>query len=713
MPHARSNRRRLVAAVTTVLAVTLGAGALTVPATAAPSAPAAVTADTAAAPFAFPKDSVLVGAGVKGFLTQTAGSTTRRFAWYGEDTGTGYGARTYLNSTRTNDYLVFEGHYQVTVRDLTTMSVLDVPLDPLTGSPEYVGSAADAVFTTVGPDLRKHTKAGGTVPVAGLPDGATSIEVSPGTPDDALVRFTVGGVKKWGLLDLATDTVDEIHELPAGATIGAVSATHVAYTVGTGVRGEIPALFLLDRATDTVQEVPVVDAPGSLRVDLVGGWVVYGDPGASTAGAPSPLFALTAYNPVTKESVKLLDHLTSAAAAGDGSLHVRGGSLDRGEGMYRITAVGDETPVVTLEATTGEPTELQVTGNDVPALVDLDQNGGKAKFTWNLSRPNAEVNLTLRHTRTGEAEMFNDYTTGRRTTAFTWQGEYNGAYTWELTARPLNGIGPTAKATGSFTVTRTPKPHDFDDNGAPDVLLRDGAGRLWRADTSYGTRLQADPHARIGTGWQIYDRIEATGDLAGSTVGDLVARDTAGVLWLYQGDGRGGLGTRTKIGGGWQVYNELAGGGDLTGDGRADLVATDKAGDLYLYKGTGSATAPFATRKKIGFGWGVYNQLTATGNIAGGPAGDLLARDKAGVLWLYLGKGDGTFAARTKVGAGWNAYSQIVGVGDADRDGRPDVIGFGATGQYLYRGTGDWRAPLLPPQSASLTFGGGPYNSVA
>ncbi|WP_399172936.1 FG-GAP repeat domain-containing protein [Streptomyces sp. PanSC19] len=62
----------------------------------------------------------------------------------------------------------------------------------------------------------------------------------------------------------------------------------------------------------------------------------------------------------------------------------------------------------------------------------------------------------------------------------------------------------------------------------------------------------------------------------------------------------------------------------------------------------------------------------------------LVARDTAGVLWLYLGKGDGTFTARTKIG-GWNAHQHLVG--DADRDGRPDLVGFGPQGEdYLYRG---------------------------
>ncbi|MEU7292015.1 hypothetical protein AB0A76_02230 [Streptomyces exfoliatus] len=121
---------------------------------------------------------------------------------------------------------------------------------------------------------------------------------------------------------------------------------------------------------------------------------------------------------------------------------------------------------------------------------------------------------------------------------------------------------------------------------------------------------------------------------------------------------------RHRLAGGWGTYHRLTGGSDLTGDGRADLVAADKAGVLWLYRGTGRDTAPFAARVRIGGGWGMYDQLTAVGSLAGGPAGDLVARDRTGVLWLYLGKGDGTFAPRTRIGGGWSQYSEIVGIGD-------------------------------------------------
>ncbi|MDT9691775.1 VCBS repeat-containing protein [Streptomyces sp. P9(2023)] len=732
MPHSRSTRRRLLAAATTVLAVTLGAGALTVPASAATVADGEATADaanTAATPIPFPKDARLMGAGLTGFLSRSDGTSDQRWTRYADGSSRVYGWSTYLRSSRTTDYLVLDEQRKITLRNLSTLSVLEVRVADATGA-EYAGSAANAVFTrstTDGTTLRMHRHAteGGAVDVTGLPAGATAVSVAPGTPEDALVTFTDGTVKKWGLLDLATGAVDEIRNRTAGSVKGdvAVSETHVAWTDGDDL--DMPAIFVLDRATGTVQQIPVEDGYASgLQIGLVGGWVVYGEPGGISSIRTSPLHALTAYDPATKAKVKLLDHLTSSVAAPDG-LYVRGGTVAQGEGLYKI-APGEAgaAPVVTLVATTGEPTHVVIGTNDIPATVDLDKNGGRASLTWQVSRTSVEATITLRHVRTGQTREFGRSHPYTPSVTVDWDGRigpgfisaYNGDYTWEVTARPLNGIGPATSASGTFKVVRKTVPHDFDDNGSADVLNRDASGRLWRTDTIFYKefgQLTDTSRQLIGSGWNIYDRIEATGNLGGSAVGDLVARDKAGVLWLYQGNGRGGFATRTKVGAGWQTYDKIAAGSDLNGDGRPDLLATDKAGTLWLHKGTGSATAPFAARTKIGGGWGIYNDLTAVGDIAGGTAGDLLARDKTGVLWLYTGKGDGTFAARTKVGSGWGTYQQLVGIGDGDRDGRPDLLAFHQSGAaYLYGGTGNWRTPLRGKQLASLPYVGGAGNHV-
>ncbi|MEU3501797.1 VCBS repeat-containing protein, partial [Streptomyces hundungensis] len=341
-----------------------------------------------------------------------------------------------------------------------------------------------------------------------------------------------------------------------------------------------------------------------------------------------------------------------------------------------------------------------------------------------LTHNNTDVTVTLRHTASGaqrEIELRVDPAQWESTDPawreLDWDGlmgpSYspntaapNGGYTWTLTAKPYNGIGPDLVQSGAFTVSRKAAPHDFTDNGSPDLLIRDGLGNLQRKDTyrEPGTgKLKGGEAATIGTDWDIYNQVTAVGDVAGGPVGDVVARDKSGVLWLYLGKGDGTLDTRVRIGSGWGEYNQLTGGGDVSGDGRSDLLARDSHGVLWLYKGTGNWRAPFAPRVKAGTGWDMYNQVTAVGDVAGGPGGDLVGRDKDGVSWLYLGKGDGTFESRVRIGAGWGEYTQTVGIGDSDGDGRADVFVTTSTGDsYVYRGTGNWRAPFAPREATGL-----------
>ncbi|GHJ92797.1 hypothetical protein SNE510_23160 [Streptomyces sp. NE5-10] len=98
----------------------------------------------------------------------------------------------------------------------------------------------------------------------------------------------------------------------------------------------------------------------------------------------------------------------------------------------------------------------------------------------------------------------------------------------------------------------------------------------------------------------------------------------------------------------------------------------------------------------------VSSVLTAAGNLGGAKTGDLLARDRDGVLWLYLGKGDGTFAGRKRVGGGWGAFKGLTAVGDANGDGRADLVAWNGD-ETFYAGTGDWSAPFKRGARASLT----------
>ncbi|MEU9203741.1 VCBS repeat-containing protein [Streptomyces sp. NPDC048332] len=163
---------------------------------------------------------------------------------------------------------------------------------------------------------------------------------------------------------------------------------------------------------------------------------------------------------------------------------------------------------------------------------------------------------------------------------------------------------------------------------------------------------------RVGGGWNIYNKMISAGNFGGAGAGDLLARDSSGVLYLYLGTGNGKLTTRYKVGSGWNTYSQIAGNGDLTGDGKHDLVAQDKSGVLWLYKGTGNYKAPFAARTKIGPGWNAYNLLISTGDLDYDGRADLLARDKDGILWRYSGTGNAAspYKARVKIGGGWSTY---------------------------------------------------------
>ncbi|WP_267241623.1 FG-GAP repeat domain-containing protein [Streptomyces sp. PR69] len=724
MPYARPVQRRLVAAVATVLAVTFGATALTAPAIAADDTATAATTAAAQDVIPYPRNAQIFGATATGYLTWNPDTSER--TWIRASDGTSEGGWIWhvgVRSTGSGDIVATSSSSEAALTDMATgRRLLRVYLGH-TGE-EYAGAAGEALFTTrsdgaQGGQLTMHTKAAGATAATGLPAEAAGIAVGPGTSDHGLVLYSTGtgdAVRQhMGLIDLATGAVTETYTR-AGKGDVAVSPTHVAWIeYDADARVTVVAV---DRSTGTPQRMAVGRAwRRDVEVGLVGDWVTYGTRKGLTEIDANPLHALTARSLTDGTARKVLDHAISAAAAPDGAQIVRGGTVAQGEGLYRIAPAADGTPTAAIVASTGEPTKVALLSHDVPAVIDLDQNGGRAPLEWQLSRYNVRARVVLRHVATGKTITPGFTQPENGVARFDWRGElwsdgrtlsaYNGDYTWEISAEPLNGIGPALTASGTFKVVREDAPHDYNDNGSPDVLLRDSSGSLWRSDTHYYTydgRLSEGEQKLIGGGWQIYDTIEAVGDIAGLPVGDVVARDRDGVLWEYLGYGNGAFAKRVRIGGGWQVYNQIAGGSDLDGDGRNDLLATDASGGLWFYKGTGDWRAPFAPRVKAGWGWSIYNKIEAVGNIAGAPAGDVVARDKDGVLWLYLGKGDGTFAPRTRIGGGWNVYSDLVGIGDANRDGRPDLYAYGDRGAYLYQGTGDWRAPFRPREVTNMPY---------
>jgi hypothetical protein len=147
---------------------------------------------------------------------------------------------------------------------------------------------------------------------------------------------------------------------------------------------------------------------------------------------------------------------------------------------------------------------------------------------------------------------------------------------------------------------------DFNGDWRNDVLARvssTGDLRMYPGNGSGGWL----PTVTVGTGWGVMDWMDTPGDFDGDGAPDVLARDGAGYLWLYRGDGRGGWLPRVRVGNGWSGMTALLGPGDFDGDRFVDVLARDGAGYLWLYRGDGRGG--WLPRVRVGNGWNTIDAL--------------------------------------------------------------------------------------------------------
>ncbi|MET8147664.1 FG-GAP-like repeat-containing protein [Actinoplanes sp. NPDC049668] len=220
------------------------------------------------------------------------------------------------------------------------------------------------------------------------------------------------------------------------------------------------------------------------------------------------------------------------------------------------------------------------------------------------------------------------------------------------------------------------------DDNRDDLLIRRESGTLSAyPGTSAGF---ASSSVQIGTGgaWKNARDIVA-GDYNGDGHDDIVARWADGSVTMSPADGAGHLGSQVVMRSaaqGWSDAVEVVGGGDLTGpdeNGNTydDLVVRWTAGSVYLYPGNGAGgLGDRIVLRDAAQGWPDSVGMTV-GRFTGDTLDDLVVRRRAGSGFVYPrlaagGVGDsqpyrtaGTLTAAEGLGAG--AFTQT-GAGSRD-----------------------------------------------
>ncbi|MGA5422577.1 trypsin-like serine protease [Streptomyces lavendulocolor] len=181
---------------------------------------------------------------------------------------------------------------------------------------------------------------------------------------------------------------------------------------------------------------------------------------------------------------------------------------------------------------------------------------------------------------------------------------YNGDVRWDHWAPSLNKWESKLVATGWGKHKAILTPGDVTGDELPDLVTVDSVGTM-RVYPGRGNGGFNAP-VSVGTGWGKYTMVRGHGDFTNDGKADIFARATDGKTYLYKGTG-----VATKP---WSApvlvaafgsMNALATTGDVNSDGVADVLARDTAGKLWLYPGNGKGG--FLARKDFGTGWQAYN----------------------------------------------------------------------------------------------------------
>ncbi len=204
-----------------------------------------------------------------------------------------------------------------------------------------------------------------------------------------------------------------------------------------------------------------------------------------------------------------------------------------------------------------------------------------------------------------------------------------------------------------------------------------------------------DEPRQVGAGWNMFNIVFSPGDFDGDGFNDLLARNSAGQLFLYPGDGDGGWLPARQVGAGWNIFDSIVGPGDFNGDGTNDVLARNPAGDLFLYPGDGDGG--WLAPSKVGWGWQVMNKIITTGDMNGDGTVEIFGRDHSGGLQLYPTDGQGGWGVPAFMGGGWNTFQDVSGLGSFAHQKYNNLVAINETGDLVLYSTGAATTGLYGP----------------
>lgn len=339
-----------------------------------------------------------------------------------------------------------------------------------------------------------------------------------------------------------------------------------------------------------------------------------------------------------------------------------------GYGRTATEWVPDRLHTSTFTVSEVAATTIGVTGTSAAATICKGDGGGPA---FRETESNVELvainNTSWQGGCLGETETRTDAT----------QTRLDDLADWFRESTRLQPYALTNTVTGEFT----------GDNRNDVMAVEPGTGKLWlypgtATDRLWGDRIQVRPDIV----WTDYREL-TVGQFGGNVNEDLLAIEIATEdLWLFPGDGAGGLGQGVQVGNGWQGKTDLVA-GRFNRDGYDDIVAVARStNQLRMWPGNGAGG--FSSSVQIGKGWGGLTELVA-GRFNRDGYDDIVALARGtGDLLMYPGTATGgaVWGQRSTIAGGGSALASLA-AGALNPDGYDDLIATERDQLWLYPGT--------------------------